>query len=182
MDLIQDQRDFMLKFQKTMASKPSGYAAQMQMWKDLVDEEINKELMPKLEFLIQNRITLDEADTLEQMTEVLDGIIDGVYVLLGLGHCMGLPLAEAWKEVHASNMAKLGKNGQPIFREDGKVLKPDGWLKPDLRTILMRAITGFDQLTTYYEKQANSNVAKEVLGVSYTDRLAVFDRGDKSES
>jgi predicted HAD superfamily Cof-like phosphohydrolase len=44
-----------------------------------------------------------------------------------------IPIAEIFKEVHASNMSKLGEDGKPIYREDGKVLKGPNFFKPDIK-------------------------------------------------
>lgn len=74
------------------------------------------------------------------MVEVADGIIDSIYVLIGMGLELGLPMAELWAEVQRSNMAKAVK--QPdgsfkvVYRADGKILKPDGWTPPDIAGIL----------------------------------------------
>lgn len=70
------------------------------------------------------------------LTEVFDGVVDMMYVIGGLAVHMGLPLEEGWKEVHSSNMSKLDENGEPIYREDGKVLKSHLFREPRLDVIL----------------------------------------------
>jgi predicted HAD superfamily Cof-like phosphohydrolase len=45
-------------------------------------------------------------------------------------------MAPVFEEIQRSNMSKLDVNGNPIYREDGKVLKSDQYFKPDIRTIL----------------------------------------------
>ena len=45
-------------------------------------------------------------------------------------------IEEIFQEIQSSNMSKLGKNGKPIYREDGKVLKGPNYFKPDIRKIL----------------------------------------------
>lgn len=71
---------------------------------------------------------------------IADALSDLLYVLLGTYVAHGLQdLAVAlFDEVHRSNMSKLDGNGQPIFREDGKVLKSDSFRPPDLSAILAR--------------------------------------------
>ena len=64
--------------------------------------------------------------------EVLDAICDSVYVLIGLALKMGMDLDGAFREVHRSNMSKLGTDGKPIRRSDGKVLKGPNFTPPDL--------------------------------------------------
>ena len=67
--------------------------------------------------------------------EVFDSLVDQEYVNLGLANLLGLNMAEGFKEVHSSNMTKLDENGQPIFREDGKLLKSNLYTPPDLNKI-----------------------------------------------
>lgn len=64
----------------------------------------------------------------------LDALIDLQYVLSGTVLALGFAgvFDEAFAVVHRANMAKLGPEGRPIYREDGKVLKPEGWQPPDL--------------------------------------------------
>ena len=68
------------------------------------------------------------------MTEVLDALCDIQYVLDGTFLEFGLhPVkSDAMAEVHASNMSKLGADGKPVLREDGKVLKGPAFRRPDL--------------------------------------------------
>lgn len=58
---------------------------------------------------------------------------------LNLGFAYGFPMDEIWAEVQRSNMAKLQPDGTVKRRDDGKILKPDGWTPPDIRGILERA-------------------------------------------
>ena len=64
--------------------------------------------------------------------EVADALADLVYVIYGAALEYGIPLDRVFAEVHRSNMAKLGADGRPILREDGKILKPDGWTLPNV--------------------------------------------------
>ena len=65
--------------------------------------------------------------------EMLDGCMDLIWVTLGFCHMKGFDVTGAWNEVLRSNMAKLDrKTGKVIRREDGKILKPEGWTPPDL--------------------------------------------------
>lgn len=107
-------------------SVPSFPAAdRVDLRRDLVDEE-TCELMSALE--------------LRDMVEVADGIIDDIYVLIGMGLELGLPMAELWSEVQRSNMAKVTEQPDGTFkvmrRADGKILKPEGWTPPDIAGIL----------------------------------------------
>jgi hypothetical protein len=74
------------------------------------------------------------------MIEVADGIVDDIYVLVGMAIELGLPLHALWNEVQRSNMAKavLQPDGsyRVVRRADGKILKPEGWTPPDIAGVL----------------------------------------------
>lgn len=72
----------------------------------------------------------------KDIVEVADALTDLLYVVYGTGHSFGIDLDACFAEVHASNMTKLDENGQPIFREDGKVLKGPNFREPDLENVL----------------------------------------------
>lgn len=63
---------------------------------------------------------------------IMDGIGDLLYVTYGLGVEMGLPVDKIFEEISQSNLTKLWPDGKPRLREDGKVLKPPTFQKPDL--------------------------------------------------
>jgi NTP pyrophosphatase (non-canonical NTP hydrolase) len=65
--------------------------------------------------------------------EIVDALTDILVVTIGAAHSMGCDIEGAWKEVMSTNFAKIDKQtGKVVKREDGKVLKPDGWRKPEL--------------------------------------------------
>ena len=68
--------------------------------------------------------------------EILDAICDSIYVLIGLALKMGFNLDGAFREVHRSNMSKLGPDGKPIKRADGKVLKGPNFTPPKLEAYI----------------------------------------------
>ena len=61
---------------------------------------------------------------------------DLLYVIYHAAITFGIPLDEVFKEVHKSNMSKLGDDGKPIFREDGKVMKGPNYKLPNLEKVL----------------------------------------------
>lgn len=65
-----------------------------------------------------------------------DALGDLVYVLYGMALELGIPLPRVIAEIHRSNMSKLGGDGRPVLREDGKVLKGPGYAPPDLAGLL----------------------------------------------
>lgn len=72
------------------------------------------------------------------LVEIADALGDMLYILCGtiLKHGMQDKIQEVFEEIQRSNMSKLDKDGKPIYREDGKVLKSDRYFKPDIRGIL----------------------------------------------
>lgn len=72
------------------------------------------------------------------LVEVADALGDMLYILCGtiLEHGMQHKIEEVFNEIHCSNMSKLGKDGKPIYREDGKVMKGPHYFKPNIEKIL----------------------------------------------
>ncbi len=88
---------------------------------DLIEEELNE---------------LKEAIANEDLIEVADALADLLYVVYGAGGAFGINLDACFQEVHSSNMSKLGEDGKPIYRDDGKVMKGPNFRDPDLKTIV----------------------------------------------
>ena len=70
------------------------------------------------------------------VVEIADALTDLLYVIYGAGHSFGLDLDRCFAHIHNSNMSKLGEDGKPIYREDGKVLKGPNYWAPDLKLVL----------------------------------------------
>ena len=68
----------------------------------------------------------------KSMLEIADALTDILYVVYGAGHAFGIDLDDCFHEVHSSNMTKLGADGRPLYREDGKVMKGPNYREPDL--------------------------------------------------
>ena len=79
-----------------------------------------------------------EAANNNDLVEVADALGDMLYILCGtiIEHGLQYKIEEVFDEIQRSNMSKLGENGEPIYREDGKVLKGPNYFKPDIQTIL----------------------------------------------
>ncbi len=90
---------------------------------NLMDEE-NKEYL--------------EAANNGDLIEVADALGDMLYILCGtiLEHGMQYKIEEVFEEIQRSNMSKLGHDGKPIYREDGKVLKGPNYFRPNIKDIL----------------------------------------------
>lgn len=79
-----------------------------------------------------------EAANNNDLVEVADALGDMLYILCGtiIEHGMQHKIEEVFQEIQRSNMSKLGNDGQPIYREDGKVLKGPNYFKPNIKSIL----------------------------------------------
>ena len=79
-----------------------------------------------------------EAANNDNMVEVADALGDMLYILCGtiIEHGMQHKIEEVFNEIQKSNMSKLGEDGKPIYREDGKVLKGPNFFNPDIKSIL----------------------------------------------
>ncbi len=87
--------------------------------------------------LIEEEVAeLREAARSGDLVGVADALADIVYVAYGSAHVYGIDLDAILDEVHASNMTKLGGDGRPVRRADGKILKGPGYRPPDVRSIL----------------------------------------------
>jgi len=80
-----------------------------------------------------------EAVQNNDLIEVADALGDQLYILCGtiLKHGLQHKIVEVFEEIQRSNMSKLDKDGQPIYREDGKILKSDLYFKPNIKKILV---------------------------------------------
>ncbi len=85
----------------------------------------------------ENREYLEAANN-NDLVEVADALGDMLYILCGtiLEHGMQHKIEEVFEEIQRSNMSKLGADGKPIYREDGKVLKGPNYFKPDIQAVL----------------------------------------------
>lgn len=90
---------------------------------------------------MRHNILIEEVNELQSATthiDALDAITDILYVLLGTAHAYGLgdKVEAAFNEVHRSNMTKVMPDGKVLKREDGKIIKPDTYEKPNLQKVL----------------------------------------------
>jgi len=79
-----------------------------------------------------------EAAKEDDLVEVADALGDMLYILCGtiLEHGMQYKIEEVFNEIQRSNMSKLGADGNPIYREDGKVMKGPNYFKPNISEII----------------------------------------------
>ena len=139
---FKDQARFMASTgQHTRGATPEQYL----LYKNLVEEEVKElgeALMAHEEFVQRTFEDLsdDELDELVRLSaETTKEAIDVLVVVMGLVYSMGINLGSAWKEVYLSNMSKLGEDGTPIRREDGKILKGPNYKEPDMIGVVKRS-------------------------------------------
>ena len=94
----------------------------------------------RLELIREEFEELTVATNAMDIVEIADALTDILYVVYGAGHAFGIDLDECYHEVHRSNMSKLGADGKPIYREDGKILKGPDYFHPNLKDILDGAL------------------------------------------
>ena len=109
---------FMKTFRQEVKTEPSFSTEKINKLRvDLIKEELQE---------------LTEAMNNKDLLEVADALTDILYVTYGAGHAFGIDLDKCFEEVQNSNMSKLGKDGNPIYNESGKVMKGPNYFKPDL--------------------------------------------------
>ena len=120
-----DVKTFMTTFGQEVKSKPEFPDADtVKLRIELIQEELQE---------------LVDACNDNDIVEVADALTDILYVTYGAAHSFGIPIDACFKEVQRSNMSKLGEDGKPIYREDGKVMKGPGYSVPDLKSVLQIA-------------------------------------------
>lgn len=123
MNSYDDVKTFMLAGEQKVYNNPelnSERESQAELYLRLVTEEYNE---------------LKEAFANNDLIEIADACADLKWVIEGLEHSLGIPQQSVWDEVSKSNMSKM-VDGKLIKRADGKVLKPDTFVQPDIKKAL----------------------------------------------
>lgn len=92
--------------------------------------------MLRLSLILEEYTELEDAIAEGHMEGIADALTDILYVTYGAGHAFGIDLDKCFEEVQRSNMSKLGADGKPIYRDDGKIMKGGNYSEPDLRKVL----------------------------------------------
>ena len=103
-------------------------------------------LLSENEFLLRYKLMAEENDEYKEacwngdLVEIADALGDQLYILCGtiLKHGLQHKIEEVFNEIQRSNMSKLGSDGKPVFREDGKIQKGPGYSQPDINKILSK--------------------------------------------
>lgn len=96
-------------------------------------DEAERELRIKL--LKEEYEEYIQGECKHDLENIAKELADIIYIVCGTAASYGIPLDKVFDEVHKSNMAKL-VDGKPVRRDDGKILKPDGWTPPNIKKIL----------------------------------------------
>jgi len=124
MNYQNDVEQFMSAADQYIGSTPhlnENNEAQARLYIDLIDEEFRE---------------LCDGFIRRHIGDIADGGADLVWVIKGLFTTLGIDFDSVWKEVKASNMSKVSEGGKIKKREDGKILKPDTYFKPDIDRVL----------------------------------------------
>lgn len=119
----QQAKEFRAGFQVTNSTSPASRTMQ----RTLIVEEF-KEFLDAENQLIKGFV-VNATDTLKELADL-------VYVCYQYAENLGWDLDEALYRVHQSNMSKLGEDGKPIYRKDGKVLKGPNYQPPNLSDLV----------------------------------------------
>lgn len=103
---------------------------------------LNTEQIAKLRFSLMKEENEEYLEAFEQgdLVQVADALGDMMYILCGtiLSHGMQHIIEDVFDEIQKSNMSKLGEDGKPIYREDGKVIKGPNYQPPSLEPFLKK--------------------------------------------
>ena len=115
-------KEFMQKFKQEVKSKPS-----------FPDDNIIK---LRINLIKEELLELEEALNEKNIEETADALTDILYVTYGAGHAFGINLDKCFDEVQKSKMSKLDNFGNPIYNDQGKVMKGPLYFKPNFKKIL----------------------------------------------
>lgn len=125
MNYQNDVEQFMAAADQYIGTTPhldENNEAQAKLYIDLIDEEFRE---------------LCDGFLRRHIGDIADGGADLVWVVKGLFTTLGIDFDQVWQEIRASNMSKVVE-GKVIRREDGKILKPDTYFKPDIEKVLKK--------------------------------------------
>lgn len=139
-------------------------------------------MLSKKRRILRQRLLEEEVKELSEsknIIDVADAICDIMYIAIGTAQEYGLSdrLVMLFDEVHSSNMSKVGPDGKAIFREDGKILKPESYREPKLRPIIERDFSIYKESDVMKEI---ANIEKESTTKKIQKKIAkhlnIFDR------
>jgi predicted HAD superfamily Cof-like phosphohydrolase len=120
-----DVKDFHIAFGQRIGSIPA------------IPEDVDERCL-RMDLLEEEFKEYMDAEQKLDLVGIADALADIIYIACGTAVSYGIPLDKVFEEVHRSNMSKL-VDGKVIRREDGKILKPEGWTPPQIDKILSDA-------------------------------------------
>jgi predicted HAD superfamily Cof-like phosphohydrolase len=117
-----DVKDFHIAFGQRVGSTP------------MIPEDVDERCL-RMDLLEEEFKEYMDAEQKLDLVGIADALADIIYIACGTAVSYGIPLDKVFEEVHRSNMSKL-VDGKVIRREDGKILKPEGWTSPQIDKIL----------------------------------------------
>ncbi len=139
-DMIEDVREFHEACETVDPEEPTWPSYEKRSLRyNLLAEEFNElftEVLPE-DCLFSWEVLPYIKGSQEHLAALAKEIVDVIYVAIGTAISCGIPLDKVWAEVHASNMAKVDPaTGMVRRRDDGKILKPEGWQRPDVKKVM----------------------------------------------
>ena len=131
-DFVGDIEEFHRKFGLLYEGKPRALSAELSEFRQKFLQEEKNEYVSHSESCYIAIRERDEAEVTYQLAHMLDALVDLTYVAIGTAHLHGFDFKEAWRRVHAANMAKVrAQRAEDSTRGTTyDVVKPDGWLPP----------------------------------------------------
>ena len=135
---------------------------------DLMQEEALETLQASKKYMVNcgrnpSENSLEEIK--ESVVQWIDGLADQLYVIYGAFETFGFDADEAFNRVHISNMSKLGVDGKPIYREDGKVLKGENYSPPRLYEMVFPELVEEVQERTFWNAFDAENQGKHFVPI-----------------
>ena len=128
---LNDREDIVEEFHAAF-----GHSIKERVTSEILDfrmKLISEEFEELLEAVVIMASNMDVGNyRVEDYEHVIKELADLQYVISGFAVSLGIPLQVAFNRVHQSNMSKLGPDGRPILRSDGKVLKSENYRPPSL--------------------------------------------------
>lgn len=140
LDWVQDVRDFHKACGTVDPTEPTwpSYDKRSLRYHLQFEEgnELSAELLPE-HCLFVGQFLSHAVESQEHLAALAKEIVDVIYVAVGTALSCGININAVWEAVHASNMAKVDPAiGKVRRRDDGKILKPEGWQTPDIKKVL----------------------------------------------
>lgn len=124
--------------------KPLSYVSEFHTKFKVPQHESPVAQLPTSIVELRHRLMAEENDEYLEaakegnLTEIADALGDQLYILCGtiLSHGLQHVIEDVFEEIQQSNLSKLDENGEPIFREDGKIMKSNRYFKPNIASVL----------------------------------------------